>query len=67
MVVLFLGMMIWMFKDIEKKLSSIAENRLATLAVMLLCDYWIVWSLATEYEFFGKELKELKNYLLRTL
>jgi cytidyltransferase-like protein len=52
---------------ISNRLAEVEEKRLATLAVMLLCDYWIAWSVSTEYDFFSKELKELRHFLSQTL
>ncbi|WP_010262406.1 adenylyltransferase/cytidyltransferase family protein [Treponema primitia] len=53
--------------EITEKLSEIPDKRLATLATMLLCDYWIAWSISTNYDFFSKELKELRSYLSNIL
>jgi cytidyltransferase-like protein len=55
------------YEGILERLNTIEEKRLATLAVMLLCDYWIAWSVATDYDFFTKELKELRTLLLQTI
>lgn len=51
-------------EQIINKLSEVDEKRLATLATMLLCDYWIAWSISTNYDFYSNELKELRNNLL---
>jgi cytidyltransferase-like protein len=50
-------------EQIMEKIFTISDSKLVVLATMLLCDYWIAWSIATEYDFFSKELKELRNFL----
>ncbi|MDR1783788.1 MAG: adenylyltransferase/cytidyltransferase family protein [Dysgonamonadaceae bacterium] len=54
-------------EQILQKLTETPDIRKATLATLLLCDYWIQWSVATGWDFFSKELKELRAYLLTTL
>jgi len=49
--------------QILEKLLAVSDKKLAILATMLLCDYWIAWSISTKYDFFSKELKELRNFL----
>jgi cytidyltransferase-like protein len=51
-------------EKISAKLSEAPDRKLATLATLLLCDYWIAWSIATNWDFFSKELKELRTYLM---
>jgi len=50
-------------EQILEKLSAVPDTKLAVLATMLLCDYWIAWSISTKYDFFSKELKELRAFL----
>jgi cytidyltransferase-like protein len=52
-------------EQILEKVSNVPEKKLAILATMLLCDYWIAWSISTKYDFFSKELKELRSFLLK--
>ena len=52
-------------EQIFDKLNTVKDVNLAILATMLLCDYWIAWSISTQYDFFSKELKELRNFLLK--
>ena len=54
-------------QGISNRLEEVEERRFATLAVMLLCDYWIAWSISTQWDFFSKELKELRSFLLETV
>ncbi|MCZ2614374.1 adenylyltransferase/cytidyltransferase family protein [Bacteroides fragilis] len=52
--------------DCENIYSKIAETKdlkSAMLATLLLCDYWLAWSVSTEYDYFTKELTELREYL----
>jgi cytidyltransferase-like protein len=51
--------------QILEKVLNVPDTKLATLATMLLCDYWIAWSISTKYDFFSKELKELRSFLLK--
>jgi cytidyltransferase-like protein len=52
-------------EQILEKISTVPDKKLPLLATMLLCDYWIAWSISTEYDFFSKELKELRNFLIK--
>jgi hypothetical protein len=52
-------------EQILEKVSNVSDTKLAILATMLLCDYWIAWSISTKYDFFSKELKELRSFLLK--
>jgi choline-phosphate cytidylyltransferase len=52
-------------EQILEKLLTVPETKLAVLATMLLCDYWIAWSISTKYDFFSKELKELRSFLVK--
>lgn len=61
---------IYNHSDCENILSKTTETKnqiLAIKAVMLLCDYWIAWSITTNYDFFSKELKDLRKYLSQTI
>jgi len=49
--------------EILEKLSAAGDSELAVLATMLLCDYWIAWSISTKHDFFSKELRELRSFL----
>jgi cytidyltransferase-like protein len=51
--------------QILEKLTTVPDTKLAALATMLLCDYWIAWSISTKYDFFSKELKELRSFLAK--
>lgn len=53
--------------DILQKLLGVPNAKMAILATMLLCDYWIAWSISTNYDFFSKELKELKSFLAKQI
>ena len=50
--------------EILEKCLSLPNSNLAILATMLLCDYWIAWSLSTKSDFYSKECKELRSFLL---
>ena len=59
---------IWKHNSLEQileKLLTVPDKKLAMLATMLLCDYWIAWSISTKYDFFSKELKELRGFLAK--
>jgi len=51
--------------EILEKLLLLTDSRLAILATMLLCDYWIAWSISTKHDYFSKELKELRIFLAK--
>lgn len=51
--------------EILEKLLTVADSKLGILATMLLCDYWIAWSISTKHDFFSKELKELRVFLTK--
>ena len=50
-------------EQILEKLQTIPDTKLATLATMLLTDYWIAWSISTKHDYFSKECKELRSFL----
>ena len=54
-------------EEILEKLKKIPEAETATLATILLSDYWIAWSKFTKHDYFSKECKELHYYLLEHL
>ena len=44
-----------------------ADSKELVLTVMLVCDYWIQWSVHTKHDYFSKELKELRDSLATTI
>lgn len=58
--------------QIHKKLEEFmqienADSKELVLTVMLVCDYWIQWSVHTKHDYFSKELKELRDSLATTI
>lgn len=54
-------------EDIYSKLNEVEDKDEALLTLLLLCDYWLAWSDATQYDFYSKELRELRNFLYSKL
>lgn len=50
-------------ENIYLKIIETRNPKQAALATLLLCDYWIAWSTSAQYDYFSKELTELRSYL----
>ena len=50
-------------EDIIRMLDKTEDVKTATLATILLSDYWIQWSAFTKHDYFSKECKELYKFL----
>ena len=61
---------IYQYIDCRCVLDSISDmencNQIKK-TIMLLCDYWIAWSVFTKHDFFSKELKMLRSFLFSNL
>ncbi|MCL2294837.1 MAG: adenylyltransferase/cytidyltransferase family protein [Spirochaetes bacterium] len=52
-------------EEILEKTKEVPDPKLAMLSTMLLCDYWLQWSVSAGQDFFPKECRELLDFLTK--
>lgn len=61
---------VYQYVDCRSVLDAVndMENSLVLKkTLMLLCDYWVQWSIFTGHDFFSKESKMLRSFLYSNL